>query len=92
MHSLSLAEIEFRSLISPGARNKKRLIFGVSFTVTLTHLVKSRDLLFLEAEIVDNMSQWDVLKNMRQIKNYDDMFQAIRALSVKKNSQSKNLN
>ena len=33
----------------PGA--KKWLILGVS----LTHLVESRDLLFLEAEIVDNI-------------------------------------
>ena len=39
---------------------------------------------FLEVEIVDNIFQWDVLKNMRQIKSYDDMFQAIRALTVEK--------
>ena len=51
---------------------KKWLILRVN----LTHLVESRDLFFLEAEIVDNIFQWDVLKNMRQIKCYDDMFQA----------------
>ena len=43
---------------------KKWLTLGVS----LTHLVESRDLFFLEAEIVDNTFQWDVLKNMQQIK------------------------
>ena len=37
---------------------------------------------FLGAETVDNIFQWDVLKNMLQIKSYDDMFQAIRALTV----------
>ena len=37
---------------------------------------------FLEAEIVGNIFQWDVLKNMRQIKSYDDMFQAIKTLTV----------
>ena len=67
-------------MYSPGARIKKWLILEVS----LTHLVKSRDLLFLEAEIVDSIFQWDVLKNMRQIKSYDDRFQAIRALTVQK--------
>ena len=60
---------------------------GSFLGVSLTHLVESRDLLFLEAEIVDNIFQWDVLKNMRQIKGYDDMFQAIRALTVKKFSK-----
>ena len=59
---------------------KKWLILGVS----LTHLAESRDPFFLEAEIVDSIFQWDVLKNMRQIKSYDDMFQAIRALTVQK--------
>ena len=59
---------------------KKWLILGVR----LTHSVESRDLLFFEAEIVDNIFRWDVLKNMRQIKSYDDMFQAIRALTVQK--------
>ena len=49
--------------ISPGARTKK-----VALGVSLTHLAKSRDLSFLEAEIVDNIFQWDVLKNMRHIK------------------------
>ena len=44
---------------------KKWLILGVS----LTHLVESTDLFFLEAEIVGNDFQWDVLKIMRQIKN-----------------------
>ena len=56
------------TVISPSARTKKWLILGVS----LTHLVESRDLLFLEAEIVDSIFQLDVLKNMRQ-KSYDDM-------------------
>ena len=59
---------------------KKWLILGVS----LTHLVEGRDLFFPEAEIVDNIFQWDVLKNIRQIKSYDDMFQATEALTVKK--------
>ena len=57
---------------------KKWLILGVS----LTHLVKSRDLFFLETVIVDNIFQWDVPKNVRQIKSYDDMIQAIRASTV----------
>ena len=61
--------------ISPGVRTKNWLILGVS----LTYLVESRYLFFLEAEIVDNIFQWDVLKNMRRIKCYDDMFQVIRA-------------
>ena len=56
----------------------KWFILGVS----LTHLVEIRDLFFLEAEIVDNIFQWDVLKNMRQLKSYDDMFQAVRALTI----------
>ena len=59
---------------------KKWLILGVS----LTHLVESRDLFFLKAEIIDNIFQWDVLKNMQQIKSYDDMFQAMRALTIQK--------
>ena len=59
---------------------KKWLILGVS----LTHLVERRYLFFREAEISDNIFQWDELKNMRQIKSYDDMFQAIRALIVRK--------
>ena len=46
---------------SPGAKTKKWRILGVS----LAHLVESRDLFFLEAEIVDNIFQCDVLKNMR---------------------------
>ena len=66
--------------ISPGAGPKQWLILRVS----LTHSAESRDLLFLAGEIVDNIFQWDVLKNMRQIKGYDDMFQAIRAVTVKK--------
>ena len=45
--------------------------------------MESRDLFFLEVEIVDNICQWDVLKH-RQVKSYDDMFQAIRALIVQK--------
>ena len=58
---------------------KKWLILGVS----LTHLVGSRDLFFLDAEVaVDNIFQLDVLKNMRQIKSYADVFQAIRGLTI----------
>ena len=52
--------------------------------VSLTYLVESRDLFFLGAEIVDNILQWDVLKNLQQIKSYDGMFQAIRDLTVQK--------
>ena len=59
---------------------KRSLILGVR----LTHLVESRGLFSLEADIVDNIFQWDVLKNIRQIKSYDDMFQDIRALTVQK--------
>ena len=70
-------------VISSGARTKKWLILGVS----LIHLVESRDLFVLEAEILDNIFRRDVLKNMRQIKNYDDMFQAIRTLTVQKFSK-----
>ena len=62
----------------PG-RNKW-LILGVS----LTHLVESRNLFFLETEIVDNIFQWDASKNMRQIKSYDDMIQALRVSTVQK--------
>ena len=65
---------------SAGARPKTWLILGVG----LTHLVQSRDPFFLEAEVVDKIFQLDVLKNVRQIKSYDDMFQAIRALIVQK--------
>ena len=64
-------------------RPKTWFILGVS----LTHLVERRDQFFLEVEIVDNIFQWDVLKNMRQIKSYDDMFQAIRALTIQKFSK-----
>ena len=59
---------------------KKWLILGVN----LTHLVESRYLFFLEAEIVDNIFQWDVVKNMLQLKCYDDMFRVIKALTVQK--------
>ena len=59
---------------------KKWLILRVS----LTRLVESRDLFFLEAETVYNIFQWNVLRNMRQINSYDDMFQAIKALTVQK--------
>ena len=52
----------------PGS--KKWLILGVN----LTHLAESRDLFFLKAKIVDNIFKWDVLKNMRQIESYDDIF------------------
>ena len=63
---------------SPGTRTKKLIILGVS----LIHLVESKHLFLFEAEIVDNIFQWDVLKNVRQIESYDDMFQAIRTLTV----------
>ena len=43
---------------------KKWLILEVS----LTHLVESKDQSFLEAEVVDNVFQVDVLKIIRQIK------------------------
>ena len=59
---------------------KKWLILKVS----LTYLVEDRDLFLLEVETVDNIFQWDVLKNMLQIKSYDEMFQAIEALTVQK--------
>ena len=49
------------------------------FRVNLIHLVQNKD----EA-IVDSILQWDVLKLMRQIKNHDSMFRAIRALKVHK--------
>ena len=39
---------------------------------------------FLEVEVVDNIFQWDVLKNMLQIKSYDEKFQAPEALTVQK--------
>ena len=50
--------------------------------MSLSHLVESGELFILEAEIIGNISQSDVLKNMRQMKSYNDMFQAIRALTV----------
>ena len=50
----------------------------------MTYLVESRGLLFLEAETADYIFQWVVLKNMRQIKSYDGMFQAIKALTAHK--------
>ena len=40
---------------------------------------------------MNDIFQWDVLKNMLQIKSYDGMFQAMSAMTVKKNSQNKNL-
>ena len=57
---------------------KKWLVLGVN----LTHLVESRDLFFREA--VDNIFQWDLLKNMLEIKSHDDLFQAFRTLTVQK--------
>ena len=68
------------SLFSPGAKTKKWLVLGIS----LTHLAERRDLFFLQAEIVGNIFQWDVLRNMGQIKSYDGMFHALRALTVHK--------
>ena len=70
----------------PGAKTKKWIILGVS----LAHLVESRDLFFLEAETVDNIFQWDVLKNMRKIKSYVDTFQTIRAKNLKIRISSQN--
>ena len=61
-------------------RGPKKWLLGVS----LTHLVENRGLFLLEADTVDSNFQWDVLKNMRQMRSYDDMFQAIRALTVQK--------
>ena len=52
------------------------LILGVG----LIHLVESRDLFIFEAEIVDNIFQWDVLKNMQQLESYGDIW----ALTVRK--------
>ena len=51
---------------------------------SLTHLVESRDLFLIEAEVVDNIFQWDALKNVQQIKSFDDMFHATRALTFQK--------
>ena len=48
---------------------EKEFISGVS----LIHSSESRCLSFLEAGKVNNIFQWDVLKNRRQIKSYDDM-------------------
>ena len=56
---------------SPGASTKKWLILEFG----LTHLLESIDLFLLDAELVDNIFQWDVLKNMRQLRSYDDIFQ-----------------
>ena len=49
----------------------------LSLGVSLTHLVENSDLSFLKAEIVENIFQLDVLKNTRQIKSYDGLFQAM---------------
>ena len=46
--------------------------------------MESKDLFFLEAEITDNIFQWAIVKNMQQIKSFDDIFQAIRALTIQK--------
>ena len=70
-------DTEKMKLVKVPGQNKW-LILGVS----LTHLVESRNMSFPEAELVDNIFEWDVLKNMRQIESYDGMFQAIRALTV----------
>ena len=58
---------------SPGARTKRVAILGVG----LTHLVESKDLLFLEAEAVENISQWDVLKNSCKMKALSRFFQML---------------
>ena len=53
--------------------------------VSLTHLVESRDPFFLEAEIVGNIFQWDVLKICDRYKVMITCFmKAIRALTVQK--------
>ena len=65
---------------SPGARTKKVAYFRSQFDP----FSRKQRAVFLESEIVDNIFQWDVLKNIRQIKSYDDMFPAIRALTVQK--------
>ena len=49
---------------------------------------KQRPIFFLKQKYLRNSFQWDVLKNMRQIKSYDDIFQAIRALAVHKACQN----
>ena len=90
----------FAKIFCPGAGNLTTLTKfpwgqpggGGCWCLELTDtLVESRELFFLEAEIADNTFLLDVLRNMRQIKSYDDMFQVIRALTVQKNSQNKNL-
>ena len=59
---------------------KKWLILGVS----LTHLVENRDLFFIEAEIVENNFQWDLLKICGRQKVMMACFKPIRALTVLK--------
>ena len=49
--------------------------------VSLTHLVESRYQFFLDAEIIDNIFQWDVLKLVAD-KSYGDIFQTMRAFNV----------
>ena len=78
MLSILYLRLNFHLVQVPGP--KQWLILGVG----LTHLVESRHLLFLEAEVVDNIFQLDVLKNMRQMKRFADMFQAVRGLTVEK--------
>ena len=65
---------------------KKWLILGVN----LTHLVESRDLFFLEADSWQHFSMGCTEKYAAD-KSYDDLFQAIRALTVQKILKSKNL-
>ena len=66
MHLSSVNMPNKESIISylSECQDQTRLTLGVS----LNHLVESKDLLFLKAEIVHNIFQWDVLKIMRQIK------------------------
>ena len=86
MFDISVAFISFKYIFSQICRivqvpgPKKWLISGVS----LTHLVENKDLRFLEAEKVDNIFQLDVLKNMRRIKSYAEMFQDIKGLTMQK--------
>ena len=58
------------------------LILGFS----LTHSAESSNLFRLEAEVVDNIIQWDVLQNMLHIKSHNGIFQVKGA----ENSYNKN--
>ena len=57
--------------------NSHNFLSAVSFLVhpvdLCSQMAENLPMFFLEAEIVDNIFQWDVLKNIRQLKCYDDM-------------------